>query len=60
MISPRFAAWLSAQPEETQAAITAKWEALKTDPAIEHGHPRADYARRTMLLRFARDEFGYA
>jgi hypothetical protein len=59
MVNPAFDAWLAEQSGEVRTAILAKWEALQTDRAISSGHPRADYARRALLLTFARTEHGY-
>lgn len=58
MINPMFTAWLEGQSQEVEDAIQAKWDELQTDPSIPSG-PKADYARKALLLKFARTH-GYS
>jgi hypothetical protein len=58
MINATFTAWLAEQSPETQAAIEAKWDELQTASNILPG-PKAEYARKALLLKYAKASHGY-
>jgi hypothetical protein len=53
--SDRLAAWRDKLPRQARDAIDEKIAALETDKRIAHGHRHADYAKRTLALKLAKE-----
>jgi isopentenyldiphosphate isomerase len=60
----RFQAWYKDQPQATKDALQAYWDnTICSHPEIAHtsgpGGRSGDIARRTYLIRYAQQTFGY-